>query len=113
MSTPPAYRPHTARNCAVVTIHGKNHYLAPYGSAASHEKYARLIQRKEPVANKSTGNQTTSRRTPSARPAVASLRKMRAKLQCSRCRTICETCCEGGRSVHGWRQGKNLPAADR
>jgi hypothetical protein len=23
--------------------------------------------------------------------------EVRAKLQCSRCRTICETCCEGGR----------------
>ena len=25
------------------------------------------------------------------------LMEIRAKLQCSRCRTICETCCEGGR----------------
>jgi integrase len=41
--SPPAYRLHKARNCAVVTVHGKNHYLGPYGSAASHEKYARLI----------------------------------------------------------------------
>lgn len=23
--------------------------------------------------------------------------EIRAKLQCSQCRTICETCCEGGR----------------
>ena len=23
--------------------------------------------------------------------------EVRAKLQCTRCRTICETCCEGGR----------------
>ena len=23
--------------------------------------------------------------------------EIRAKLQCSRCHTICETCCEGGR----------------
>jgi hypothetical protein len=23
--------------------------------------------------------------------------EIRGKLQCSRCRTICETCCEGGR----------------
>lgn len=23
--------------------------------------------------------------------------EVRGKLQCSRCRTICETCCEGGR----------------
>src|SRR5882724_8483725 len=40
---PPAYRLHKARNCAVVTIDGKNHYLGPYGSPESHEKYARLI----------------------------------------------------------------------
>jgi len=25
------------------------------------------------------------------------LTEIRAKLQCTRCRTICETCCEGGR----------------
>ncbi|MGP0068794.1 MAG: tyrosine-type recombinase/integrase [Isosphaeraceae bacterium] len=40
---PPAYRLHKSRNCAVVTIDGRNHYLGPYGSAESHEKYARLI----------------------------------------------------------------------
>ena len=40
---PPTYRLHKARNCAVVTIDGKNHYLGPYGSPESHEKYARLI----------------------------------------------------------------------
>lgn len=27
----------------------------------------------------------------------APLIEVRAKLQCSRCRTVCETCCEGGR----------------
>jgi integrase len=40
---PPSYRLHKARSCAVVTIDGKNHYLGPYGSAESHEKYARLL----------------------------------------------------------------------
>lgn len=25
------------------------------------------------------------------------LMEIRAKLQCARCKTICETCCEGGR----------------
>ncbi len=40
---PPSYRFHKARNCAVVTIDGRNRYLGPYGSAESHEKYARLI----------------------------------------------------------------------
>jgi integrase len=42
-SRPPAYCLHKARKCAVVTIDGKNHYLGPYGSVESHEKYARLI----------------------------------------------------------------------
>ena len=40
---PPAYRFHKARNCAVVTIDGKNFYLGPYGSPESLEKYARLL----------------------------------------------------------------------
>jgi integrase len=43
INRPPAYRLHKARNCAVVTIDGQNHYLGPYGSPESHEKYARLI----------------------------------------------------------------------
>lgn len=40
---PPSYRLHKARNCAVVTINGRNHYLGPYGSPESHERYARLV----------------------------------------------------------------------
>ncbi len=39
----PAYRHHKPRNCAVVRIDGRDHYLGPYGSPESHEKYARLI----------------------------------------------------------------------
>jgi hypothetical protein len=39
----PSYRFHKARNCAVVTINGKNFYLGPYDSPESYEKYARLI----------------------------------------------------------------------
>jgi integrase len=39
----PSYRYHKARNCAVVTINGKNFYLGAYDSPESHEKYARLI----------------------------------------------------------------------
>ena len=39
----PSYRFHKARNCAVVTIDGKNHYLGPYHSPESFEKYNRLI----------------------------------------------------------------------
>ncbi len=40
---PPTYRLHRARNCAVVTIKGHNHYLGPYGSPESYEECARLI----------------------------------------------------------------------
>jgi integrase len=40
---PPAYRLHKARDLAVVTLAGKDHYLGPYGSPESHERYARLI----------------------------------------------------------------------
>jgi integrase len=42
-SSPASYRLHKARNCAVVTIDGRNHYLGPYGSPESKEEYARLI----------------------------------------------------------------------
>ncbi len=40
---PPAYRLHKARQSAVVTIDGRNHYLGPFGLPESHENYARLI----------------------------------------------------------------------
>ena len=46
--SPPSYRFHKARNCAVVTIDGRNRYLGPYGSAESHEQYARLIAERFP-----------------------------------------------------------------
>jgi hypothetical protein len=39
----PSYRHHKARDCAVVTIDGRNHYLGPWQSPESHEKYAALI----------------------------------------------------------------------
>ncbi|MDG3004373.1 site-specific integrase [Paludisphaera mucosa] len=41
--SPPADRRHKARNAAVVTIDGRDRYLGPYGTPASHESYARLI----------------------------------------------------------------------
>lgn len=41
--TQPGYRHHKARDLAVVTIDGKNHYLGPWQSPESHEKYAALI----------------------------------------------------------------------
>ncbi len=42
-SSQPSYRHHKARNLAVVTIDGKNHYLGHWQSPESHEKYAALI----------------------------------------------------------------------
>ncbi len=39
----PSYRLHRARNCAVVTLYGHNHYLGEYESPESYELYARLI----------------------------------------------------------------------
>ncbi|WP_020476580.1 hypothetical protein [Zavarzinella formosa] len=45
MRTPktPSYRFHKARNCAVVTINGRDHYLGEFGSPESHEEYHRLV----------------------------------------------------------------------
>lgn len=39
----PSYRYHKARNCAVTTIAGKDHYLGAYDSPESREKYHRLV----------------------------------------------------------------------
>ena len=39
----PTYRFHKARNCGVVTIDGKDHYLGPYDSPESWEKYYQLL----------------------------------------------------------------------
>ena len=36
-------------------------------------------------------------RRPSCPVCGGELIEIRAKLQCARCHTICETCCEGGR----------------
>lgn len=49
---PPTYRLHKARNVAVVTIDGRNHYLGSYGSPESREKYARLIAEWERFAKR-------------------------------------------------------------
>ena len=43
LKSQPSYRHHKPRGCAVVTIDGKNHYLGPWQSPESHEKYAALI----------------------------------------------------------------------
>jgi len=42
-SRTPAYRYHKARDCAVVTVRGKDHYLGTYDSPESREKYHRLV----------------------------------------------------------------------
>src|SRR4051812_25912725 len=39
----PSYRYHKARQCAVVTIAGKDHYLGRYDSPESRERYHRLV----------------------------------------------------------------------
>jgi integrase len=39
----PSYRYHKARNCAVVTLDGKDHYLGPYQSLDSVSRYDRLV----------------------------------------------------------------------
>jgi hypothetical protein len=39
----PKYRLHKARNCAIVTIAGRDHYLGAYDSTESREKYHRLV----------------------------------------------------------------------
>jgi hypothetical protein len=39
----PSYRFHKARNCAVVTIDGRDHYLGVYDSPESRERYHRLV----------------------------------------------------------------------
>jgi len=40
---PPSYRRHKASGNAMVTIHGRDHYLGKYGSRESHEKYHELV----------------------------------------------------------------------
>jgi hypothetical protein len=39
----PSYRLHKARNCAVVTLDGRDHYLGPNGSEESYEAYDRVL----------------------------------------------------------------------
>jgi integrase len=40
----PSYRLHKARNLAVVTLDGRNHYLGPYGSPESKAEYDRVVR---------------------------------------------------------------------
>jgi hypothetical protein len=64
----PSYRYHKARDCAVVTIHGKDHCFGAFNSAESLEKYHRLIAESlrgeprptNPVEEASSANLTVS-----------------------------------------------------
>lgn len=59
----PKYRLHEARNCAVVTLNGMNHYLGAYESPESYELYARPIaewQRNSGSQSKWSVSQITS-----------------------------------------------------
>ena len=47
------YRSHKARDCAVVTIAGTDHYLGEYDSPTSREKYHRLIAENLATSNHS------------------------------------------------------------
>jgi hypothetical protein len=58
----PKYRRHKARNCAVVTIAGQDHYLGEYDSPASWEKYHRLVA--ESLAAKPTPSTRVDPETP-------------------------------------------------
>ena len=40
---PPKYRKHRASGQAIVTLNGRDHYLGPHGTKASHREYDRLV----------------------------------------------------------------------
>ena len=53
---------------------------------------------KEEVRTTERNESTPDQQSKPACPVCGgTLIEIRAKLQCSRCHTICETCCEGGR----------------
>ncbi|GIW97938.1 MAG: hypothetical protein KatS3mg111_1271 [Pirellulaceae bacterium] len=59
-------------------------------------------QERRPILTQDSSGQPTSDQGARAPCSVCpvcggALIEIRAKLQCSRCHTICETCCEGGR----------------
>ena len=39
----PKYRKHKASGQAIMTLHGRDHYLGPYGSVASRAEYDRIV----------------------------------------------------------------------
>jgi hypothetical protein len=97
----PTYRLHKARNCAVVTIDGRDHYLGPFDSPSSKQKYAPLIgtwrqlqeQSEEPAAEVDTPLVLNDRPTAACKPSwtgsknlpvlVESRRASRRRILCS------------------------------
>jgi integrase len=69
-STIPAYRHHKARNCAVVTIDGRNVYLGPFGSPESKRRYAEKL---------AEWQRTKSLPTPPAASAIYTAGKLAAE----------------------------------
>lgn len=65
--TTPKYRLHKARNCAVVTISGRDHYLGAYDSPESWEQYHRLVA--EHLAERREPPPPVSADTPSPSPS--------------------------------------------
>ena len=62
----PAYCHHKASGRSVVRIHGRDHYLGPYGSPESHERYARLIaelRRPRAIPDRASRNEKSSIRS--------------------------------------------------
>jgi hypothetical protein len=74
----PTYRLHKARNCAVVTIDGHDHYLGPFGTPSSKQRHAGLIrawqQRQEqpPVEPDGPGWKVSRPRSTSSAPPAPS-----------------------------------------
>lgn len=63
-------------------------------------KGIRLVNPNTPPPERDEPRPSTAEPTPTTRACPVCggrLVEIRAKLQCARCRTICETCCEGGR----------------
>jgi len=69
----PSYRLHRARNCAVVTIDGHDHYLGPYDTPSSKQKYAGLIRAWQQRQEGSVASQAEPLQPSSDRPTVDEL----------------------------------------
>src|SRR5262245_30281125 len=67
---PPAYQLHKATGQARVKIAGRDHWLGPYGSDASHQEYQRLLAEWRATAPARAACGSTSRPPPSIAPAA-------------------------------------------